>query len=61
MISNVSFRQSSESGGPLPSDPDCACKENKECSCVPAGEVSVHLAAGHKHPQGQSDYSDGKH
>lgn len=36
VVSNMFFRQSSESGGPLPSNPDCAYKESWKDSCVPA-------------------------
>lgn len=55
------FRQSSESGGPLPPDPDCACEDDKKCGGVPPREVPVYRPAGHRHPQRESGHSAGKH
>lgn len=55
------FRKSSESGGLLPPDPDCACEDNKKCGVVTEGEVPVHYSAGHRHSQRKSGHSGGKH
>lgn len=60
LCSYLLFRQSSEGGGPLPPDPDCACEDSKTCSGVPEGEVPVFCPAGHTNSQRQSGHSRGK-